>query len=558
MKKTVLILNLIAGSMVLIFSVLALFTPFRYTGSTEQDVTDARYGWYYVDQAGNVTDEEADLHELEFDDDKNVTVARTIVAGGLAGGDLCFISTNISFRAYMIGELIYDFYPEMKPYTGQSYGNLVHEINMPYFDGEAELRITATAMGKGMWSGFENAVFQNSAAYFKDFLGENLWKLVFSFITFLFGLILVVLALFFEFRTRNQIEAVSIGILTMILAVWSNSGTFMLETFFSDLGLVRMVNYGSLILLPLPGISLILCVTRELESKTLKLMEILVALNLLTHIIVIGFGICDYHDVLLFTHINFLLAVVLGIFHVVRAFVRKRITESDQIVVLGTFAVAMFSGIVDLIFYYIGGNTDMARFTRIGLLIFIVVLAIYEVGQLVEISRKSFEADVMKRLAHQDGLTGLENRLSFNEFEEELVTKKNGFCIIIQLDINDLKKINDNHGHTEGDRAIKGAAALIRESFDEPARVFRTGGDEFIVVQEGKDSKNLLKLYEKNELKLRKAIEAYNEKEQPPVPMSIAYGMAECDCATDDPEEKERLADQRMYANKKQLKKGRS
>ena len=85
MKKTVLILNLIAGSMVLIFSVLALFTPFRYTGSTEQDVTDARYGWYYVDQAGNVTDKEADLHELEFDDDKNVTVARTIVAGGLAG-----------------------------------------------------------------------------------------------------------------------------------------------------------------------------------------------------------------------------------------------------------------------------------------------------------------------------------------------------------------------------------------------------------------------------------------------------------------------------------------
>lgn len=554
MKKTILILNLIAGSMVLIFSVLALFLPFRYTGSTEQDVTDARYGWYYVDTDGKMTGKEADLHELVFNDDKTVSVARTIVARGLAGGDLCFISTNISFMVYMNGALVYDFSPEMKRYTGRSYGNLVHEINLPYFDGEAELKIVATSMGNDMWSGFERAVFQNSAAYFKDFLGENVWKLIFSLITFLFGLILVVLALFFEFRTRNQIEAVSIGVLTMILAVWSNSGTFMLETFSSDLGMVRMVNYGSLILLPLPGLSLILCVTRELESKTLKLLETLVGLNFLTHLIVIGFDLGDYHDVLLFTHFNFLLAVVLGVFHVVRAFVRKRITESNQVVVLGTFAVAMTSGLVDLIFYYIGNNSDMARFTRIGLLIFIIVLSIYEVEQLVEISRKSFEADVMKQLAHQDALTGLENRLSFNEYEAGLATKQDGHCIIVQLDINDLKKINDNHGHLEGDRAIKGAAALIRESFAEPARVFRTGGDEFIVVQEGKDRKRLLKLYEKNETALKEAMELYNEKQQPPVPMSIAYGMAECDCTTDNPEEKERLADERMYAHKKQLK----
>jgi len=557
MKKTLLIMNLIAGGMVLVFSVLALFMPFGFVGSTEQDITDARYGWYYVDASGNVTAKEADLHELEFNDDGTVTVSRTIVAGGLAGGDLCFISTNITFKVYMNGKLIYDFTPDLKRYMGASYGNLAHEVNMPYFDGDAEIRITAEKMGKDMWFGFENAVFQNSAAYFKAFIKENLWKLVFSFVTFLIGLFLVVLALFFEFRTRNKIEAVSIGVIAIILAVWSNSGTYMLETFSSDLGMVRMVNYGSLILLPLPGISLVLCVTRELESKTLKLIEILVGLNLLTHITVIGFRLADYHDILLFTHFNFILAAVLGIFHVVRAFMRHRIDESNQIVVLGTFGVVMFAGIVDLISYYIGGGMDMARFTRIGLLIFIGVLTIYEVGQLVEISRKSFEADMMKRLAHQDGLTGLENRLSFNEFEAELKEKKEGFCILVQLDINDLKKMNDNYGHVEGDRGIRAAAAVISESFKEPSRVFRTGGDEFIAVMKGTDRKKLLKEYENNEKKLQQAIETYNENEQPPVPLSLAYGMAECDCTADDPEEKGKLADERMYAHKKLLKKGR-
>ena len=161
-------------------------------------------------------------------------------------------------------------------------------------------------------------------------------------------------------------------------------------------------------------------------------------------------------------------------------------------------------------------------------------------------------------LAHQDGLTGLENRLSFNEFEEELKRKKEGCCIIVQLDINDLKKMNDNYGHVEGDRGIRAAAAVISESFEDPSRVFRTGGDEFIAVMKGTDKKRLLKDYERNEKKLQQAIEAYNKNEQPPVPLSIAYGMAECDCTSDDPEEKEKLADERMYEHKKMLKKGRA
>ena len=162
---------------------------------------------------------------------------------------------------------------------------------------------------------------------------------------------------------------------------------------------------------------------------------------------------------------------------------------------------------------------------------------------------------IMNRLAHEHGLTGLENRLAFTEYERELAMRSDGLALIIQLDINFLKKVNDNYGHAEGDRMIKGAAGVIRDSFGTRGRVFRTGGDEFIAVMEGNDRDELQSLYEKEEKHLQEEIESFNGKENPIVPLSIAYGMAEYECGSGNPEQKERIADERMYEHKKMIKK---
>ena len=55
---------------------------------------------------------------------------------------------------------------------------------------------------------------------------------------------------------------------------------------------------------------------------------------------------------------------------------------------------------------------------------------------------------------------------------------------------------------------------------------------------------------------MKNLINEYNEKEKPPVKLELAYGMAEFNCASDDPQEKQKLADERMYAHKKALKAG--
>lgn len=85
-----------------------------------------------------------------------------------------------------------------------------------------------------------------------------------------------------------------------------------------------------------------------------------------------------------------------------------------------------------------------------------------------------------KDMSNSDYLTGLKNRNAFEIDMLNLEERKEqpGFIV---TDINDLKKVNDENGHSCGDRYIRGAAAILMRSMKECA-IYRYGGDEFIII----------------------------------------------------------------------------
>ncbi|MBR5406714.1 MAG: diguanylate cyclase [Lachnospiraceae bacterium] len=98
----------------------------------------------------------------------------------------------------------------------------------------------------------------------------------------------------------------------------------------------------------------------------------------------------------------------------------------------------------------------------------------------------SRQISYVRSAAYKDGLTGLENRTSYFEYIEQLdalVEKGTAEFAVAMFDINGLKEINDNKGHEQGDKAIIKAADVLRRTFLEGhARIFRIGGDEFVVI----------------------------------------------------------------------------
>jgi diguanylate cyclase (GGDEF)-like protein/PAS domain S-box-containing protein len=98
--------------------------------------------------------------------------------------------------------------------------------------------------------------------------------------------------------------------------------------------------------------------------------------------------------------------------------------------------------------------------------------------------RKTFE-EKLHSLSTTDDLTGLLNRRGFFSLAQQQIKVANrtqiGF-LLLYVDLDGLKKINDMLGHPEGDLALVETASILREIFRESDIIGRLGGDEFAVL----------------------------------------------------------------------------
>lgn len=91
----------------------------------------------------------------------------------------------------------------------------------------------------------------------------------------------------------------------------------------------------------------------------------------------------------------------------------------------------------------------------------------------------------LHRLAVTDGLTEVYNRRSWNERAEVLLADARRYghpLILLMLDLDHFKRINDERGHTVGDRALQLVARVLREELRSGDLVGRYGGEEFCVL----------------------------------------------------------------------------
>ena len=158
--------------------------------------------------------------------------------------------------------------------------------------------------------------------------------------------------------------------------------------------------------------------------------------------------------------------------------------------------------------------------------------------------------ELEKTIARTDALTGAKNKYCYIETEDFVNTKiKNqtmsDFSVLV-CDINNLKTINDTFGHDVGDRIIKDAKNLLSSIFTNSS-VFRTGGDEFVLILEGSD-------YYKRDYLVKKINEA-NFKNKDTYNLVLANGYSDFDSKKDKSVlDVFKRADEKMYNNKRMLK----
>jgi diguanylate cyclase (GGDEF)-like protein len=160
----------------------------------------------------------------------------------------------------------------------------------------------------------------------------------------------------------------------------------------------------------------------------------------------------------------------------------------------------------------------------------------------------------MQGLAFQDSLTGVRNKMAYDNYlsdlDQRIQTNDIKSYAIVVLDLNNLKEINDTYGHENGNEYLINSCKLICQVFTH-SPIFRIGGDEFIAILTGEDLKqahNLLK-------KLKEGMAATRNAAFPWKHISIAYGIEIAQSAKDTTiAETFNKADKNMYKNKRAIK----
>ncbi len=150
--------------------------------------------------------------------------------------------------------------------------------------------------------------------------------------------------------------------------------------------------------------------------------------------------------------------------------------------------------------------------------------------------------------ARTDPLTGLLNRRALDDMIAAPTRVHAG--VLAAVDMNDLKKMNDEHGHEAGDVAIRVIARALRVHFRVTDPLFRLGGDEFLVLMPGG---TLAELTRRMESLDRALFDQRFPGQDKPVNLSISWGLA----AYSDVIgliSALRTADETMYDQKKQRK----
>lgn len=167
---------------------------------------------------------------------------------------------------------------------------------------------------------------------------------------------------------------------------------------------------------------------------------------------------------------------------------------------------------------------------------------------IADITREKQEAQFMAAKAYNDALTGIQNRRFFEEVMGQLLADRSWFTLCY-MDLDNLKQVNDNQGHAEGDRYIVSFIRAVQQRIRESDMFMRIGGDEFCLIFRNCHADVVRQ-------KMQKILDEFRVSGEGSYHPSFSFGLVEVSGGeAHSMEEILACADERMYEFKRKYKK---
>ena len=549
--------------MIIFFAVLVIGTVCAYKGpSLAEDFfgreTDYDAGWHTADGASVLLNK---LNKTEGTKaGEEYSIYNTIPATISEGDALCFRSKNIFYQVYIDGELCYDPYVPESPVYTKSYGTEWNYVNIPAEDAGKEIEIRIIYVYESARACIDHISIAKPGGAILTTLGSKMVAFITCVLLLFVGVLLMVADIPINIRASKNHELRYLGLFAVSIALWCLSETNLIQFYLGDNRIMQIVSCGSLMLIPIPTV-LYLDTAFGFRYKFVVPMTCLMSAALFVVCWGLHFtGIADIHETLSLSHFVLIFTAAILLYTIVRNSIVVSQKKSRNIYrILRTIGLSGISvaTVADVVRYYLGSGTDSAMFVRIGLLVFIICFGSSSLEKTINAVKLGVQSEFVAQLAYLDGLTRIGNRTSFQEHLVDLEKIKDEVPAvgIVMFDVNDLKYVNDHMGHHQGDAMLVKSADIIKEAFENKnSMCFRIGGDEFAVLISGEQ---VQEQYEKGIARFHENMEQYNTLPDKKIRLSIASGFSVYNenCKGAKLMDIYQKADERMYANKKEVKK---
>lgn len=527
------------------------------SGLQEQNYISLNDSWEIT--IGDDLYEDVSIDNFTFDavsKGEEVTMVRILPdEWDIVEGTLRLHTSQTALRIYIDDEQVYENGYD-RVYRNKTVGGGYQFVKFPNEYQGKTIKIHMYISEDRAFSKFNPIRIYEWENVYRVHMTENRYPMFFGCFLVIFGLVTSLITICAMAFSLKYIRMLCISVFSILIGIWT-LGYYDIFTIFSiPLYSISLLEYISLYLAPIPLLIYLWEDVKNLKNRVLGTLYKVILIVQITAsmgmLLLHAFDIVHCAATLKYMQ----MFIVIGlIFFVTIEFLNIKDSKGiERFFIIGMlFVVACIS--YDLFGYqfnrYWGRNIfTLKGLTAIGVVVFIFILiASFYVSLTQNIMQEAERALLIKR-AYVDELTQIHNRRYCIEYMEKLREEKEKYYTIVCFDLNDLKITNDTYGHAKGDILIKSAAEVISDTFGAYGVVARMGGDEFIAILNTSDSHEIAKAMELFKINMSK-----KNKEVEDLNMSMAYGYAVCNGKDYDITKLYQIADDRMYENKKKMKK---
>ena len=389
-----------------------------------------------------------------------------------------------------------------------------------------------------------------SGEVLQQLLYEEIFMVLSVFTMLIIGVVCMGAHIYLKYLHIQDSRLGSASIFLILVSIWCLLDSSLIQQINGNSPNMSVLANYCFMALPIPVIHFVRKTATLKKYRQLDIILMLCYGNILAQAALHILFNANYIDLIFITHLIQGL-VCIAVTHLLNR-EYKQTQNWELLAVLQAVFILDVALTIEMVIYWGFHSPYYGFILQLGVLAFIIRLLCAILVSMASNIQFKAEALVYKRLSREDRLTGLGNRRGFDDYFAELEANAKNYrnALLIFLDVNGLKIVNDKYGHRAGDELIVGSARCLSTAFSSIGACYRIGGDEFAVVILNPEIS-----VEECARKLDDAIAVHNGNNR--WKLSIAWGTS---YLRDDQGNVKRSsdwmfeADQAMYAMKKEMK----